>query len=50
VNKWATGLLVYLVALAAAVRVSAEMLTPALPLLLVLLGLALVFRRMWRGF
>lgn len=43
-------MLVYLVALAVAVRVSADLLTPALPLLLVGLGLVLVFRKLWRGF
>lgn len=48
-SKWAIGLLVYLIALAVAMRVSADLLTPALPLLLVLLGLVLVFRRLWRG-
>lgn len=49
-NRWAIGVLVYLVALAVAVRVSVDLLTPALPLLLILLGLVLVFRRLWRGF
>lgn len=49
-SKWAIGLLIYLVALAIAVRVSADLLTPALPLLLVWLGLALLFRKLWRGY
>lgn len=50
ISKWAVGGLVYLVAMAIAVRVSASLLAPALPLLLVLLGLVLVFRRLWRGY
>jgi hypothetical protein len=49
-SKWTIGGLAYLVALAVVVRVSAELLTPALPLLVVLLGLAIVFRKLWRGF
>jgi len=50
VSKWAVGGLIFLLALTMAVRVSADLLTPALPLLLVLLVLALIFRRLWRGF
>ena len=49
-QKWAISGLVYLVVLAVAVRVSANLLTPALPLLVVLLGLAILFRRLWRGY
>ena len=49
-SKWAIGGLVYLVALAIAVRVSANLLTPALPLLIMLLILAVVIRRLWRGY
>ena len=48
--KWAIGGLVYLVVLTVVVRVSATLLAPALPLLIVLLGLAILFRRMWRGY
>ena len=49
-GKWAVGGLAYLVILAVAVRVSADLLAPALPLLVVLLGVAIVFRRLWRGY
>ena len=49
-SKWAIGGLIYLVVLAVTVRVSASLLTPALPLLIVLLGLAVIFRRLWRGY
>jgi len=49
-QKWAIGGLVYLIVLAVAVRVTADLLSPALPLLVVLLGLAIVFRRLWRGY
>lgn len=48
--KWTIGALAYLVVLAIAVRVSAAMLTPAIPLLVALLMLAVVFRRLWRGY
>ena len=50
ISKWAIGGLVYLVALAIAVRVSANLLTPALPLLVTLLAMAVVLRRLWRGY
>lgn len=49
-SKWAVNGLVYLVVLAVMVRVSANLLAPALPLLLVLLGLVILFRRLWRGY
>lgn len=49
-QKWAIGGLLYLVVLAVAVRVAASMLSPALPLLVLLLGMAIVFRRLWRGY
>jgi hypothetical protein len=49
-TRWTIGGLAYLVALAIVVRVSAELLTPALPLLIILLGIAIVFRKLWRGF
>ena len=40
----------FLVVLAVAVRVSADLLAPALPLLVALLMLVVVFRRLWRGY
>lgn len=49
-SKWAVNGLVYLVVLAVMVRVSANLLAPALPLLLLLLGLVILFRRLWRGY
>ena len=49
-SKWAIGGLVYLIVLAILTRVAADLLSPTLPLLLLGLMLALVFRRLWRGF
>ncbi len=49
-SKWAVGGLAYLIALAIAVRVSADLLAPALPYLVVLLVMVIVFRRLWRGY
>ena len=48
--KWTIGALAYLVALAVAVRLSADLLAPAVPLLIGLLVLAVVFRKLWRGY
>ena len=48
--KWTIGGLAYLVVLAVAVRVSADLLAPALPLLVALLMLVVIFRRLWRGY
>ena len=44
------GLLGWLVAVAVAVRVAADRLTPVLPLLVGLLVVAVVIRRLWRGY
>ena len=49
-TKWTIGSLVSLVALAVAVRVSADLLAPALPVLVALLVLVVMFRRLWRGY
>lgn len=49
-SKWTIGGLVYLIVLAVVVRVSSELLMPALPLLVLGLVLALIFRRLWRGY
>lgn len=48
--KWTVGGLVYLVVLAVVVRFSGELLMPAVPFLLALMVLVLVFRRLWRGY
>ena len=48
--KWTLGGLAYLLVLAVVVRVSADLLTPALPLLVTLLAIVVVVRRLWRGY
>jgi len=49
-RHWVAGGLVWLVCLAVAVRVAADLLTPALPLLIVLAALAVIVSRLWRGY
>lgn len=49
-SKWAVGGLAYLVVLAVVVRVVGDVMMPAVPFLVVLMFLVLVFRRLWRGY
>lgn len=49
-RHWLAGGLAWLVGLAVAVRVAADLLSPALPLLIVLTALAVIVSRLWRGY